>query len=133
MPRHRANIRMTAAGVNAPKPRFSQLPGDGRFAARGAIEEAAVVVIVRVVVAVVAVGLRVTVEGLKTQLDCAGRPEHAVEGTVMMAPKPFTPANVNVVTANTPGVEATMLAGLAEMVKLGPETTVCVRVPVEAP
>ena len=99
----------------------------------GAAKEAAVVAIVSVAVAVVVPGLSATVDGLKMQLDCAGRPEHADAGRLIVALNPFTPVNASVVTAEAPGVVATMLAGLAETVKLGPAATVSVKLPLDAP
>ena len=85
-----------------------------------------------VAVAVVAEGLSTTVDGLKTQLDSAGRPEHADAAKLIVALNPFTPVNVSVVDAEAPAALATRLAGLAEIVKLGPAITVCVKLPLEA-
>jgi hypothetical protein len=104
-----------------------RLPGEG------GVEDGAVVAIVSVADAVVAVGLSVTAGGLKLQLDCAGSPEHAVDGRLIVPLKPFAPMNVRVADPVAPGAETTMFVGLIEMTKLGVGVTVSTMVPLEAP
>lgn len=89
---------------------------------QGTADAAAVVVIDRVAAAVGALLLNVTVDGLKLQLDCAGKPEHALADKVIVPLNPFVPVNASVAVAEPPGDATRITDGVTVKPKVGPVT-----------
>jgi hypothetical protein len=94
-------------------------PGTGRLIAR-ARELEAVVVTVRVTVAVVVDEVNVRVEGLKLQLLCGGRYRHSEGESVAEPAKPFCATNVSTVDPDCPGLAIAISVGLAVIEKASP-------------
>jgi hypothetical protein len=103
--------------------------GAGRLFAPGAAADEPVVVIVSVAEAVVAVELRVILDGETLQVVSAGM-LHC--GTKLKVPlKPYIEVNVSVVLAEPPGLLMVTAAGFAEIEKVGVGVTASAVDPVE--
>lgn len=81
----------------------------GRFAARGAAFDAAVVATVTFAEAAVTVELRVTEPAEKLQVLSAGNPEHSEGDRLIVPVKPFCAVNVRPVLPDWPGLAMLML------------------------